>query len=353
MLKIRAVKILQKFVLWGSGKLEGGPHRRDCAGFGRAGLPNGRFETTIVLPLTDSTREAPYRRMNLRNWILNALDAPRRRKAVREVATLHRHVVDYKKSFLRLRENHTSLLDCLASFEREGATPQQVRDCLIGAGGLAQLAQLARRLNDEGLFDFEIKSILKLHRTAENEAFVKSVSLCAQKLKKRVEILLAEASRYNDAGGLRLAGLLSRIFALRTWHKMTGVEFENYIINKLRQQGFLAIGTKASGDEGIDIIATWQSNQTEAGLLIANPVRGRKYLIQCKRYDAQHAIGQPILREFFGSIKGADPSAEGILITTSCFSEPAVSYALKMGIRLIDGKALDVLLSTQSSDGPH
>jgi hypothetical protein len=114
---------------------------------------------------------------------------------------------------------------------------------------------------------------------------------------------------------------------------------EDFII-RLRLQGFDARSTKRSGDEGIDIVAVLTREPIGRPLVTA-PTVGTRFLFQCKRYSPDHHIRQPPLRDFYGSIKAFDPSARGVFITTSSFTAPAVTFAAKMGIELVEGSSLD------------
>lgn len=285
--------------------------------------------------------------MILRTRIWNLLDTKHRREAVRTLSSTRGRIVSGRKEFHEFRALLAWLYDRVAKLEREGATPQDAINCLSTATLVGQMA--TKNLDQLKLASIQFKT--PLHQTAENAEFSKRVLACADKLQKRANVWMAEENQWATDEPHDMHDLISRISRLKTWHKMTGVEFENFIINKLRLQGFSTQSTKASGDEGIDIIAVWQGRQpSEKSGLITNLFGGRKYLIQCKRYDPQNAIGQPLLREFYGSMKGTDATAEGIFITTSRFTDSAVEYANRMGIHLIDGPTLDAMLSHSSQE---
>lgn len=279
--------------------------------------------------------------MHIRNWILNLLDLKKRRSAVQTLASARGHIVEASRIFREIRDGYANLLCRTVVLEREGATPQEQIEC---GNTFGQLGQWAGKWRDEA-DKIQINFTLNLRKTPENDAFLRRALSCLERLQRRADQWAAEGNRWGAEIGPSLRGLDSRILDLKTWNKMTGVEFEYFIIGKLRKQGFAAQGTKASGDGGIDIVAVWQGGQSKDGWLIANPIHGRTYLIQCKRYEAQHTIGQPILREFYGAMKGADASAKGIFITTSRFTDSAVEYATRMGIQLVDGPTLDSILS--------
>lgn len=114
---------------------------------------------------------------------------------------------------------------------------------------------------------------------------------------------------------------------------LSGIEFENLIKQLLELMGFHTEMTKASGDGGIDIIAT-----------LDQPLTGGRYLIQCKRYAADSLVGSATVREFYGALTADRRAAKGILITTSGFTAQALEFAENLPIELIGRSRLEQLL---------
>jgi hypothetical protein len=114
--------------------------------------------------------------------------------------------------------------------------------------------------------------------------------------------------------------------------RLSGIEFEEWISRLLSRMGFVPQLTAATGDGGVDVIAT-----------LNRPIVGGRYLFQCKRYGPGNIVGSPAVRDFFGAVM-ADKAVKGIFITTSDFSVQAREFAEKAGIELIDGKELRRLL---------
>jgi restriction system protein len=89
-----------------------------------------------------------------------------------------------------------------------------------------------------------------------------------------------------------------------------------------------------SGDEGVDGVI----NQDALGL--------QQVYIQAKRYAADKTVGRPAVQSFVGALTGLGASG-GVFITTSSFSQDALSYAgknLSPRIVLIDGVELGKLM---------
>ena len=114
---------------------------------------------------------------------------------------------------------------------------------------------------------------------------------------------------------------------------LSGIEFEGLIARLLERMGFTAETTKASGDGGIDIVAT-----------LDNPLTGGRYLIQCKRYAPDSLVGAPTVREFYGAVTADRGAAKGILITTSGYTSQAHDFAAGLPIELIGRDRLQLLL---------
>lgn len=116
-----------------------------------------------------------------------------------------------------------------------------------------------------------------------------------------------------------------------------GLDFERQVHALLKNMGFEAEITKASGDGGIDIIAHSKEHIT-----------GGKYIIQCK--DWSKPVGEPPVRDLYGVVT-AENANKGILITTSTFTAPAINFAAGKPLELIDGAKFNQLLSKYSVAG--
>lgn len=114
-------------------------------------------------------------------------------------------------------------------------------------------------------------------------------------------------------------------------NQLSGVEFEKVCQQLVEKMGFETETTKASGDGGIDLIA--YNHQ---------PLLSGKYIIQCKRYSG--SVGEPIIRDLYGVVM-SERANKGILMTTGYFTKSAIGFADGKPIELIDGVAMQNLLS--------
>jgi Holliday junction resolvasome RuvABC ATP-dependent DNA helicase subunit len=117
--------------------------------------------------------------------------------------------------------------------------------------------------------------------------------------------------------------------------QLSGAQFEAWIGTLLERFGFRAEVTQASGDGGIDIVAT-----------LDRPLVGGRYLVQCKRYAPDALVGVPAVREFYGTLVADRGAIKGLFITTSTFTAQAREFAKTLPIELIDGPTLRALLDT-------
>ncbi len=109
---------------------------------------------------------------------------------------------------------------------------------------------------------------------------------------------------------------------LRKLQRMDPVEFENYVGGLFRRLGYRVEGTRASGDEGVDLVLR----------------RGRRTaVVQVKRY--QGSVGQPVIRDLYGAMMHAGAS-EAYLVTTGSITRAARRWAADKPIHLIDGHRL-------------
>lgn len=121
--------------------------------------------------------------------------------------------------------------------------------------------------------------------------------------------------------------------------QLSGVEFEGVINDLLARMGFRTELTRATGDGGVDIVAS----------LDRPLVRGR-YLVQCKRFAPDNLVTAPIVREFYGALAADEGAVKGILITTSGFTDQARAFAKGRAIELINGEELRALLEAQAAN---
>jgi HJR/Mrr/RecB family endonuclease len=166
------------------------------------------------------------------------------------------------------------------------------------------LNQIVNRLSNEDLFGHFLKLI-------DLSVLTNSTSV------------LKELAKTVTTTGVSMSGL----------DTLSGTEFEGLITRLLEHMGFRAGMTKASGDGGIDVVAT-----------LDQPLIGGRYLIQCKRYAPGSPVGAATVREFYGALTADRRAVKGILITTSGFTAQATEFAGGLPIELIARDQLQRLL---------
>lgn len=114
---------------------------------------------------------------------------------------------------------------------------------------------------------------------------------------------------------------------------MTGEEFEQYCMSLLSMNGYDALEqTKASGDQGVDVLAVRD---------------GVKYGIQCKRYSG--VVGNKAVQEAYAGRKFYDCHV-AVVITNQFFTTSAQELADKSGVVLWDRNKLLELQVESVSD---
>jgi HJR/Mrr/RecB family endonuclease len=112
---------------------------------------------------------------------------------------------------------------------------------------------------------------------------------------------------------------------------MSGSDFEAFVAGVFSRLGYFVEITGATGDHGIDLMMNKDKQLT---------------VVQCKRWD--DPIGEPVLRDFFGSLVNIGARA-GFVVTTSSFTPQAVAFAKNNRITLIDLDGLMQLVSKSNA----
>lgn len=116
-----------------------------------------------------------------------------------------------------------------------------------------------------------------------------------------------------------------------TIRMLSGVEFEEFVANIFRLEGYSVEMTQTTGDHGIDLL------MRKGAQVIA---------VQCKRWDAP--VGEAVVRDLYGSLMGSG-APFGYLVASSTFTSRAYSFAQSKPMKLID---LDGLLEL-AAKYPH
>lgn len=112
--------------------------------------------------------------------------------------------------------------------------------------------------------------------------------------------------------------------------QMTGVDYERAVARSLGACGWRAETTKASGDQGLDVLAT----------------RGHHSVaIQCKRYSKP--VGNGAVQEAYAA-KGIHGATHAAVVTNTQFTRSAIAAAEKLGVLLLHHDDLPRLRSLLS-----
>jgi HJR/Mrr/RecB family endonuclease len=112
--------------------------------------------------------------------------------------------------------------------------------------------------------------------------------------------------------------------------QMSPRQFENAIAQVFRELGYEVKQTPYSNDGGKDAVV-WKD--------------GEKYLVECKRYEANNKIGRRDLQIFVAAMKEENAKA-GYYVNTGRFASTAAAYAKENQIELYDRHRLPALINS-------
>jgi HJR/Mrr/RecB family endonuclease len=139
---------------------------------------------------------------------------------------------------------------------------------------------------------------------------------------EKLRIMEAAHARREEQERIRIESLLRRDVVRDEINYMSGVEFERFMADVFRQKGYGVETTKASGDQGVDLLLD---------------IEDKKIAVQLKRWTGP--VGNAVVGATFAGIAHYEAD-EGWIITTSTFTRSARELARSTRVRLIDGKEL-------------
>ena len=109
--------------------------------------------------------------------------------------------------------------------------------------------------------------------------------------------------------------------------RLTPHDFERVVGDYFRDCGYVVHQTKRTNDGGKDLVMF---------------KGGVTYYVECKKYAKGNTIGRPLIQKLVGACHPA--GAKGIFVTTSKFTQGAITEARRSNIDLIDGQAFIKML---------
>jgi len=182
------------------------------------------------------------------------------------------------------------------------------------------------------LFVVPSDPVLQRWSTANNEELRKlQIDLASDEPRLRhAKGLLDEVQAQYEA---LIAAFQSYRNALRLieWRSLRGTAFEQFLRSVFELLGFRATLTKASGDQGVDIIVEKQ---------------GLKMAVQAKGFDPAIKVANNAIQEAHTGMAFYRCDACAV-ITSSSFTSPAMELANRVGCHLVDGTQIDELIMGQ------
>lgn len=127
---------------------------------------------------------------------------------------------------------------------------------------------------------------------------------------------------------------LSNTEVIERLRQLSGYGFEKFVAELWQRRGWDTTVTAGSNDKGIDIIATQNTPYHE------------KELIQAKRYHESNRVGGPEVQQYASLRHQEDNVDKVVVVTTSSFTDSAISIAKKANLKLVDAAGLAQLVDT-------
>lgn len=127
---------------------------------------------------------------------------------------------------------------------------------------------------------------------------------------------------------LRDKRLFDRQTSIKSIRDLSWSDFECFVLEAYRRQGYDAAKTEGGADGGVDVVLKKD---------------GKTTLVQCKQWKSQ-SVGVKSIRELAGVVAAAKAD-RGIFVCSGSYTNEAKAFAARSGIELIDGEALSVLLA--------
>ena len=115
---------------------------------------------------------------------------------------------------------------------------------------------------------------------------------------------------------------------------LTWRQFESFIGELFREQGYFVMETPEGPDNGVDLVLRKD---------------GEKTYVQCKHWKAA-SVGVGKIRELLGSMT-AGGAHNGIFVTSGYYTNPASEFARESGIKLLDGDDLAHFMGDITHEG--
>lgn len=233
-----------------------------------------------------------------------------KKKAEAEYHDILSKYQNYVEKFCQIAERQVSILDEWGD-ENKAVLPKLKKDCIV---------RIAKNIYAEA---FE-KNPLSAEKYIENwfsDGWGTNTLQTSNHAPYWVQKLFNEDLpdafiQYHDA---RKAGY--KHASMTDFNTMSGIDFENYIANLLKDAGYNVSGTPKTGDQGADLIAS--KNNTV-------------FVIQAKRYVS--AVGNEAVQQAVAA-RNYYKGDVAVVITNSTFTSSAVALAKKNNVILINDLA--------------
>ena len=136
--------------------------------------------------------------------------------------------------------------------------------------------------------------------------------------------------------GLKKKGIYKQNQSLEKVRGLSWRQFEYYIGEYFKAQGYFVVETPEGPDGGVDLVLR---------------KAGEKTYVQCKHWKSSK-VGVDKVRELLGSMTSGG-AHNGILVTTGSYTQPAIEFGIQHGIQMIDGSSLEKMIGPEPVKDLH
>lgn len=140
-------------------------------------------------------------------------------------------------------------------------------------------------------------------------------------------LLFGLAAVFSFIRGRKSRKLFKQNQSIGKIRDLTWRQFESYVGEAFRRQGYSVVETPAGPDGGVDLVLRKD---------------GEKTYVQCKHWKS-YKVSVDKVRALLGSM-AAGGANRGVLVTTGSFTSSAVQFGREHGIKLINGEDLNYLI---------
>lgn len=183
---------------------------------------------------------------------------------------------------------------------------------------------------------YPIALLLSGYLASQPSQILESISSMPLKLWPLFAVLFGFASLMSFIIGIKKKNLYKLNQSLEKIRGLSWREFEYYIGEHFKNQGYFVVETPEGPDGGIDLVLRKD---------------GEKTFVQCKHWKSAK-VGVEKVRALLGSMVSGG-AHNGIFVTIGSYTQPAIDFGVQHGIQMIDGSSLEKIIGIYPVEEPQ